>query len=353
MKNRTKLIIATLLIISINILITLTLIHLFVWSKIIYIEPGTKINQDLSLTEGTIIISENSDITGKINLDEGQITIKENSHIAGDIHLSKGDLEIDQGTTIVGNISIDQGNLTLSANTKIEGDIKLGKGELQKHSTASISGKKPPLFITYDWPKALAYFDALPQPHKDAVGYIFLTKTNNTSIRDSNILKATDYFEGIYYYKNHQLLSIDLNNQQLTKPFFENAEAFFKGLPERRLGPFSVGATTKNFAINPSKADIYVPAEGSKYTFIHEMGHVVDYQKDFSDLHNPKYPFISKEVALNSYGATHPGEDFAEAYKYYVVSPEYFLELIKEQPERQEKYDYLKKYVFNDQEYFS
>ena len=73
---------------------------------------------------------------------------------------------------------------------------------------------------------------------------------------------------------------------------------------------------------------------------------------DFSDFHQPAYPFISHEAALNSYGATHPGEDFAEAYKYYALTPSYFEELIQQAPERQQKYDFLKHYVFKGKEYW-
>jgi len=44
---------------------------------------------------------------------------------------------------------------------------------------------------------------------------------------------------------------------------------------------------------------------------------------------------------------THLREDFAEAYRLYMMNEEGFLALIKDNPERQKKYDFLKEYVFN------
>lgn len=337
--------------ILINILVTFGLLYFFVLSKNIYIEPGVQVNKDLILSKGSIVLDERSTVTGKIFLEEGDIILKDKATIHGDIQVEQGNIQIGKEVNIQGNLSISEGNLTLGENVTIHGNIQLKTGDMQKHSTAQISGEKPALFITYDWPDALAYFDVLPQQHKEAVGFIFLTKDKNTIIRNDDVKKATDYFDGIYYYKDHQLFSIDVANNIEAKPFFEKARTFFSDLPERRLGPFGVGATTKKYAHNGKKADIYVPAEGSRYTFIHEMGHVLDFKNDFSDFHEPTYPFISQKMALNSYAATHPGEDFAEAYKYYVLDPQYFSQLIEEEPQRQEKYDFLKQYVFENKEF--
>ena len=150
-----------------------------------------------------------------------------------------------------------------------------------------------------------------------------------------------------------QLYPINLNNKELTQPFFDKAKDFFTKLPERMLGTHGVGATTIRFSINPKKADVYIPSDGSDYVFIHEMGHVQDFQENFSDFKIPRYPFLKKELAVSSYGSTHPGEDFAEAYLYYIMSHHYFSELIEENPEIQQKYYYLKKYVFAGKEFNS
>ena len=108
---------------------------------------------------------------------------------------------------------------------------------------------------------------------------------------------------------------------------------------------FNIGATTEDFAHDKNFADIYLPASGSGTLILHEMGHVMDFKADYSDFHDPKYPW-TKEDAVSGYGATHPGEDFAEAYRMYILNPKKFLELIEENPERQKKWEYLKEWVF-------
>jgi hypothetical protein len=339
-----------LLTIVFNLLVTYGLLYFLVLSKNIVIEAGTEKNQDLNLPEGTITLEKGASLKGNISLDSGKVLLNENSRIEGGIQLGQGSLKMERNTKIKGDIKVKEGEIFLAEGASVEGNIDLQTGNMQKHSSAKISGRKPDIYVTYNWPEALAFFDVLPEEHKQAVGYIFLTKENNILVREDDI-KTQDYFDGIYVYKDHDLHPMDLQNEEAMEKFFNRAKDFFKGLPERRLGAFGVGATTKNFAFNQAKADIYIPSSGSRYTFIHEMGHVMDFKYNFIDDHRPLYPFLSQELAVSGYGATHPGEDFAEAYKYYVLSHDYFSELIEEHPERQQKYDFLKKHVFQGKEF--
>lgn len=335
-----------------NILITYISFRFFDAQRNIVIQNDTEFQQDIALQEGTIIIGKNATVRGDITLAEGTVLLDENTTILGNVTVQNGQLKIKKGSQIKGNVALDKGTIRLEEGSVIEGNLKLENGQMEKHSTAAVLKEKPDIFITYDYPKALAYFDVLPEEHKEAIGYIFLTKNFNTSIREDTVQKPEDYFEGIYFYQDKKLQRISPDQPEAEK-FFKRAQKFFKDLPERRLGPFSVGATTKNYAHNPKKADIYVPIENSYYTFIHEVGHVMDFKENFSDYHTPKYPFISAEVAVSSYGGTHPGEDFAEAYKHYIISSQYFKDLIAESPERQAKYDFLRQYVFHEKEYKS
>lgn len=358
-------------VVLLNISVTWLSFQYFEAQKNIVIQKNAEIQKNIQLEEGTIMVGENAKITGDISLAHGSILLNQNVHLSGNISsgqgdvqlnenviiqgnitLQKGDLKIKKGSHVKGNVTVVEGNVRLEDDTVIEGSLAVNSGQMEKHSTSLILKEKPDIFITYDYPKALEYFDVLPEEHKEAVGYIFLTQNFNTSIRDENIKKPEDYFEGIYFYQNKKLQRMSPDQPEAEK-FFKRAQKFFKDLPERRLGPYSVGATTQKYANNSKKADIYIPTQNSYYTFIHEMGHVMDFKENFSDYHTPKYPFISVEAAVSSYGATHPGEDFAEAYKYYVISAGQFKNLIAENPERQAKYDFLKKYVFSGREYKS
>lgn len=321
-------------------------------SDTIVLRSGKVRTADISTREKNIIIEDFAVLEGGIVLGDGDVFIGKHAEVRGDISIENGDLTVEDEGMVRGDISVVDGDISLGSKAAIEGDVVIKNGELQKNSQAKISGSFPPIFKTTDYPPVLAYFEILPQDHKEAVGYIFLTKQSNTAIREENVKTPTDYFEGIYYYENNELKNIDMENEEQSQRFFDKAAAFFRGVPERNLGAFGVGATTEDFAINPAKADIYIPAQGSEFIFIHEVGHVLDFKYDFSDFHQPKYPFISREVALNDYAAIHPGEDFAEAYKYYALNPAYFAELIDQYPERQQKYDYLKNFVFKGKEFW-
>ncbi len=333
-----------------NILVSAAVFY-FLRRDFSYIVSDNEIVQkDIVVERGAVSIGKKAQIMGNIHLAKGHLLILADADIKGDVVVDDGNVTIKEGVHIKGDLTLEKGDALLENDVVIEGNLFMKNGELQKHSTSVILKTKPDIFITYDYPDSLAYFDILPEAHKEALGYVFLTKKSNTIIREQDVKNPEDYFDGIYYFQDHHLLSVDVMSHESLK-FFKRAREFFNDLPERRLGPYSVGATTKNYAHDSHKADIYIPSEGARYTFLHEMGHVVDFQQNYSDYHDPVYPFISKEAALNNYGATHPGEDFAEAYKYYLIAFDRFSQLIEEKPERQQKYDFLKRYVFANKEY--
>lgn len=313
----------------------------------IELEKGAKILGSIQLEKGEIRTGDHVEISQSIQLKKGNIVLGENNLIHENLLLKEANLMIHPNTILEKGISLNDGNLRLEEGVQVKGDVIVKKGKVEKHSTAKIEGKKPGVYITYDWPKALQYFDILPEAHKNQVGYIVLTKGNNGLIREEEITNGSEYFEGIYDYADRKLITINLLDEEVMQRFFDKAKTFFTGLPERRMTYFSIGATTEDFAHDQNFADIYLPARGSGTLILHEMGHVMDFKADYSDFHAPKYPW-TKEDAVSDYGATHPGEDFAEAYRMYRLNPKKFLELIKENPERQEKWNYLKEWVFSE-----
>jgi hypothetical protein len=78
---------------------------------------------------------------------------------------------------------------------------------------------------------------------------------------------------------------------------------------------------------------------------------VLDYKYAFIDYHSPDYPYPDRESAITEYWKFHKWEDFAEAYRYYILHHDSFQRKIAENPLRQQKYDYLKQYVFEGKEY--
>lgn len=371
-------------IIGLLALISCALISIFLfWNRKIIIHSGETLIKNIEQKKVTILLEENAVLQGGIEAEEGQIELGKGAKILGSIQLEKGeirtgdDVEISQsihlkkGNIVLGennlihenlllgeanltihphsilekNIHLNEGKLRLESNVQVKGNVIVENGKIEKHSTAKIEGEKPAVYITYDWPEALQYFDILPESHKNQVGYIMLTKGNNGLIREEEITNGSQYFEGIYDYADGKIITIDLSDQEVMEKFFKKAKTFFTSLPERRMTYFNIGATTEDFAHDKNFADIYLPARGSGTLILHEMGHVMDFKTDYSDFHDPKYPW-TKEDAVSGYGATHPGEDFAEAYRMYSLNPKKFLQLIKENPERQEKWNYLKEWVF-------
>lgn len=312
----------------------------------ITLEDGAKILGEVNLGSGDISTGKKVSFEKEINIKKGDLNFGEENYLKGNLTMGKGSILLKKKTIIEKNIDQKEGELRLEEDVIVNGDIHLKKVEAEKHSSTLIKGLKPKVYRTYDWPRKLQYFDVLPESHKNAVGYIFLTKEKNGLIRDEKILEAYQYFEGIYDYKDGKLVSLNLEDEALMKQFFDKAKTFFTNIPERRLVYFNVGATTEIYAHDSNFADIYMPSTGSQTLLIHEMGHVMDFKYDFSDLHDPKFPW-TQEDAVSSYGSTHPGEDFAEAYQIYALNGEAFLTLIEENTERQKKYDFLSTYVFS------
>lgn len=316
-------------------------------SGLIKLEEGAKINGSIQMNEGQIVADKSTEFLGPITIKNGQIKLGEESRVKESLTLGKGKINASKMTLFEKDLTINSGSLRLEENSKIQGTlVSTNEVEIAKHSSAFLGTVKPPVYRVYDWPLALQYFDILPESHKNQVGFMILTKRKNGLIRQEDIRQGDQYFEGIYDYVDGKLISIDLSNPEVMNRFFKKAKSFFTGLPERRMAFFDMGATTEDFAHDRRFADIYLPAEGSGTLILHEMGHVMDFKEDYSDFHTPKYPW-TKEDAVSDYGATHPGEDFAEAYRLYVLHPDQFKTLIEENLERQKKWDYLKEYVFS------
>lgn len=330
-----------------NLVITYGLIHTLVLSKLVIIEKNQTLNHQIDLSEGEIILQENSTVNGDLNLTKGSININNKSIIKGNITIKEGNLIIGDDVHISGNVTLNKGKIHLGESSIIEGSVKAEDNALEKHTTAQIKGEKPFVYTTYNLPPVLKYFDLLPETHKKALGFIFLTKQNSLA-RANHDLQPEDYYQAIYHYNNGQLETIDLKSPEVAN-FLKKAEKFYTDLPERMLGTHDVGATTKNYAINKKNADIYIPFDSSSQILIHEMGHVQDFQGNYCDLNPKLYPF-QKDKAISEYGATHPGEDFAEAYAYYVLHYDTFQSLIKQDPDYQKKYDYIKQ-IFLSKEY--
>ena len=200
------------------------------------------------------------------------------------------------------------------------------------------------------FPEFLKYFDLLPEAHKKEFGYIFLTSWN-MDIRGAN-LKPEDYFKGIYYFENKELKSFDFSDKEKLAKLYKNASEYVNIIPQRKVDRFSVWFTTKNYAFDRKRADIYISEDSaSSILFIHEYGHVMDYAFGFTDTFTPKYPYYDKENAITEYGKFHIGEDFAEAYRYYILHNVTFHKKMIDNQEITDKYNYLKTFAFDNYEY--
>jgi hypothetical protein len=190
----------------------------------------------------------------------------------------------------------------------------------------------------------------MPDSHKKEFGYIFLT-SHNMDIRWAD-LKPEEYFKKIYYFKNNKLKSFDFKNKEKLNRFYKNAKKYINLLPERKVWRFWVGFTTKNYAFDRKKADIYISNEyANTVLFTHEFGHVMDYAYWFIDIYKPNYPYYKKENSITEYWKFHKWEDFAEAYRYYILHSNSFKKMAKNNSEITKKYNYIKKYVFDYYEY--
>ena len=221
---------------------------------------------------------------------------------------------------------------------------------LPENNISEVSWKAETLPEVSAFPDFLKYFDLLPGSHKKEFGYIFLTSWN-MDIRGKD-LKPEEYFKEIYYFEDWELKSLDFSDKDKLEKLYKNASEYVNIISERKVDRFSVWFTTKNYAFDRKKADIYISENtASAILFIHEFGHVMDYAFGFTDTYATKYPYIKKENAINEYGKYHIGEDFAEAYRYYILHNKTFHEKMVDNQEITDKYNYLKTYVFDDYEY--
>ena len=339
----------TILIIFLNISITLGLFYVFIFSKISLIEEWIHVKKDIIKDSSKIILSEWSILEWNINLNTWEIILKNNSKLIWDIYLNKWNIRIDENVTVIWNIYFEW-HILIGKNSSIEGNISK-KSNLNKHSTSTILGDKPSLYSTYDYPQFLKYFDVLPQKHKEAFWYIFLT-SHNMDIRWVE-LKPEEYFKKIFIYKEDKLVEINTSkNPELLAKLYKKSSEYINLLPERKVWRFWVAFVTKNYAQNKNFADMYLSNNSAEpLLFMHETGHVLDYKYAYIDYHNPSYPYPNKESSITEYGKFHKWEDFAEAYRYYVLHNQSFKNKASKDRIIQEKYDYLKQHVFDGKEY--
>lgn len=305
--------------------------------------------KDIHREESKIVLSYNSYLEGNIQLDIWEIILKENASFSGNIIMKEGSITLEKWATIFWDI-ITEWTITLWENSKIHWNISKDS-ELKKHSTSKVTGEKPSLFVTTNYPNFLKYFDVLPQKHKEAFGYIFLT-SHNMDIRWKD-LKPKDYYKKIFIYKDDKLEEINkINNPDLLKKLYTKSKKYINIIPERNVWRFWVWFVTKNYAVDKNFADMYISEYAAgPVLFTHEAGHILDYKYNYIDSHNPAYPYPDKESSITEYWKFHKWEDFAEAYRYYILHYDSFKRKISENSKRQKKYDYLKKYVFEGKEY--
>ena len=335
--------------IIINIFLTLGLFYIFIFSKVDLIEEWVHLKKNIIKEKSKIILSQNSQLEGNIEINMWEIILKENSKLIWDIILNAGNIILEKNTEIIWNIFFN-GEIILWENAIITWNISK-ESDLKKHSTSKISWEKPNLFVTTDYPEFLKYFDVLPEKHKLAFWYIFLT-SSNMDIRWKD-LKPEQYFQKIFVYKNNTLTEINKSeNSELLAKLYKKSSEYINILPERKVGRFWVGFVTKNYAQDKNFADMYLSSSAAEWLlFMHETGHILDYKYSYIDYHNPDYPYPDTESAITEYGKFHKWEDFAEAYRYYVLHHDSFQRKSQENPILQKKYDYLKQYVFNGKEY--
>lgn len=336
-------------ILLINICVSFLMIYYFVLSKSVILDEWIQLSQDISRSESKILLSKNSHLTWDISLEKWEIILKQNAKISGNIFLASGKIILEQWAQIHGNIQT-KWEIILEENAKVFWDVSK-YSDLKKHSNSEISWEKPNLFITTNYPEFLKYFDVLPKKHKEAFGYIFVT-THNMDIRWEE-KKPEEYFQNIFVYKDNSLQELKISNDdEKIKNLFAQANKYINIIPERNVWRFWVWFVTKNYANDKNFADMYLSSYALSSTiFMHETGHVLDYKYAYIDYHTPDYPYPDRESAITEYWEFHKWEDFAEAYRYYVLHRNSFLKKIEEKPIIQQKYDYLKQYVFDGKEY--
>lgn len=259
-----------------NIFLTLSLLYIFVFSKSVFVEEGTRIKKDIIREESKIVLSYDSYLEWNIDLEIWEIILKENASFSGTINMKQGSITLEKWAKIIGDI-ITEWSIILWENAKIEWNISKNS-DLKKHSTSQISWEKPNLFVTTNYPDFLKYFDVLPQKHKEAFGYIFLT-SHNMDIRWKE-MKPEKYYKSIFVYKSGKLQEINKkNNSDLLQKLYKKSSQYINIIPERNVWRFWVGFVTKNYALDKNFADMYISSYAvDPILFTHETGHVLDYK---------------------------------------------------------------------------
>lgn len=166
-------------------------------------------------------------------------------------------------------------------------------------------------------------------------------------------LKPEEYFQKIFVYQNNKLFEINKEeNPKLLAKLYKKSSEYINIIPDRNVSRFWVWFVTKNYAQDKNFADMYISSRSANsLLFMHETGHVLDYKYAYIDYHSPDYPYPNTHTAITEYWKFHKWEDFAEAYRYYILQHDSFQTKATETSEIQDKYDYLKQYVFNGKEY--
>jgi len=338
----------------ITMIILLLLIVWYFWYTKIYqkyfiVFEWKIINKDLNREETKLVISEKSKLIWNINIKIWRIIFENNSSFSWSLKLFEWEIIIWDNVIINWDINFSW-KINIWKNTIINWNVKQN-AQLFKDSSVFIKWRKPNLYVTTDYPDFLKYFDSMPDSHKKEFGYIFLT-SHNMDIRwkDSN---PRDYFKEIYFYKDNKLQKFDFNNKEQLQKLYLNAKEYINLISERKVSRFWVWFTTKNYAFDKKRADIYISNKyANSVLFTHEFGHVIDYAYWFIDIYKPKYPYFKKDNAITEYWKFHVWEDFAEAYRFYILHSQKFRNMAKNNSEITKKYNYLKKYVFSWKEYF-
>jgi len=337
----------------IPIILILLIIIWYFWYKELYqkyfiVFEWKIVKKDLNREETKLLISSWAELIWDINIKSWEIIFENNSSFSGEINLKSGEIIIKNNVIINWNINFSW-KIIIWKNSKINWNLKQNS-TLFKDSSVFIKWTKPKLFVTTDYPDFLKYFDSMPDSHKKEFGYIFLT-SHNMDIRWVD-LKPEKYFKKIFYFENNKLKSFDFKNKEKLKQFYDNTKKYIDLLPERKISRFWVWFTTKTYSFNKKKADIYLSNDyANSVLFTHEFGHVMDYAYWFIDIYNPSYPYFKKENSITEYWKFHIGEDFAEAYRFYILHSNSFKKMTEDNSEIKKKYNYMKKYVFKSFEY--
>ncbi|MFH1478336.1 MAG: ATP-binding protein, partial [Candidatus Omnitrophota bacterium] len=185
---------------------------------------------------------------------------------------------------------------------------------------------------------------------------------------DPDFLKGLD-IEGVKEYIKNKGVDLIDNSNGITLPVLKNI-AFVLGLVPKEHLPNKI---TLKEQYDPAGGKGYITylsmlgitknivCEGNAYgdtafTTVHEIGHIAASTRKYMDFYEISWgnavslPLDNSQF-LNSYAAQNKNEDFAEAYVYYVMKGNEFRAMASSSDIVQQKYAYMKEYVFNGVEY--